>query len=165
MGEAARRKKLDPNYGKVISLSTRSLREKHSGDIFYELIKQFPQAFKVVFKTSDVPDNYQTVTEEIRLWLYNKLSIYQAADQAELAKLLFATMVGVGDELSLNPLAVSCMFKAVKDYFTPDELQSLLDIVDEELRMESQSKPTHPCVKFAHEEMTKDAKLSLTSKS
>ena len=161
MGEAARRKKLDPHYGKVTSLSTPSMKEKHSGEIFYELIKQFPQAFKHLFKTSDVPDNYQTVTEEIRLWLHNKLSIYRPTDQVDLAKLLFSTMVGVGDELSLNPLAISCMFKAVQDYFTPDELQSLLDVVDKELKRSSQSYSQAPCIKFAHEEMAKDIKLSL----
>ena len=161
MGEASRRKKLDPNYGKVPSLSTQSMKEKHSGDIFYELIKQFPQAFKVLFKTSEVPENYHTVTEEIRLWLYNKLSIYKPADRAELAKSLFTTMVGVADELSLNPLAISCITKAVKDYFTPDELQSLLDVVDKELKTSSPSYSKAPCIKFAHEEMAKDIKLSL----
>ncbi len=35
MGEAARRQKLDPNYGKVISLSTRALKQEHSEQIFY----------------------------------------------------------------------------------------------------------------------------------
>ena len=161
MGEAARRKKLDPSYGKVTSLSTRSMKEKHSGDIFYELIKQFPQAFKVLFKTSEVPENYHTVTEEIRLWLHNQLSIYKPADQAELAQLLFTTMVGVADELSLNPLAISCITKAVKDYFTPDELKSLLDVVEKQLKRSSQSDSAAPCIKFAHEEMAKDIKLSL----
>ncbi len=161
MGEASRRQKLDPNYGQVTSLSTPSMKEKHSGDIFLELMKQFPQAFKILFKTSDVPENYQTVTEEIRLWLHNKLSIYKPADQADLAKLLFSTMVGVGEELSLNPLAISCIFKAVKDYFTPDELQSLLDVVDKELKTSSPSYSKATCIKFAHEEMAKDIKLSL----
>ena len=161
MGEASRRKKLDPNYGKVTSLSTPSIKEKHSAKIFLELMEQFPQAFKILFKTSDIPEDYQTVTEEIRLWLHNKLSIYKPADQAELAKLLFTTMVGVAEELSLNPLAISCMFKAVKDYFTPDELQSLLDVVDKELKRSSQSDSKAPCIKFAHEEMAKNIKLSL----
>lgn len=161
MGEASRRQKLDPNYGKVTSLSTPSMKEKHSGDIFLELMKQFPQAFKSLFKTSEVPENYQTVTEEIRLWLHNKLSIYKPAERADLAKLLFSTMVGVGEEVSLNPLAISCIFKAVKDYFTPDELQSLLDSLEQDFRTESQSDLTNPCTKFAHEEMAKDIKLSL----
>ena len=161
MGEASRRQKLDPNYGKVPDLRTPSLKEKHSGEIFLELIKQFPQAFNYLFKTSEVPENYQTVTEEIRLWLYNKLSIYKPADQADLAKLLFTTMVGVREELSLNPLSISCITLAVKDYFTQSELQSLLDVVDKELKRSSQSDPTAPCIKFAHEEMAKDIKLSL----
>ena len=107
MGEASRRKKLDPNYGQVPSLSTPSMKEKHSGEIFLELMKQFPQAFTHLFKTRDVPENYQTVTEEVRLWLNNQLLIYREADRADLAKLLFTTMVGVGDELSLNLLAIS----------------------------------------------------------
>ncbi len=161
MVEASRRQKLDPNYGKVPYLSTPYLKEKHSEKILLELIEQFPQAFKILFKTSDIPENYQTVTEEVRLWLHNQLSIYKPADQADLAKLLFSTMVGVGEELSLNPLAISCIFKAVKDYFTPDELQSLLDVVDKELKTSSPSYSKATCIKFAHEEMAKDIKLSL----
>ncbi|NJL51433.1 MAG: hypothetical protein HC930_03055 [Hydrococcus sp. SU_1_0] len=40
MGEASRRRKLDPSYGKIISLNTPSLKNEHSYEIFQELIRQ-----------------------------------------------------------------------------------------------------------------------------
>lgn len=161
MGEASRRQKLDPNYGKVPDLSTPSLFDKHSEKIFLELIEQFPVEFTHLLNAETIPENYQTVTEQVRLWLKDQLSTYREPDRAYLAKFIFCTLVGVGEEVSLNPLAISCIFKAVKDYFTPDELQGLLDSLEQDFRTESQSDITDPCVKFAYEEMAIEAKLSL----
>ena len=70
-------------------------------------------------------------------------------------------LVEIEEQVSFSPLAISCIFKAVKDYFTPDELQSLLDVVEKQLKKSSQSDSAAPCIKFAHEEMAKDIKLSL----
>ena len=160
MGEASRRKKLDPNYGKVSSLSTRSLKYKHLGKICQEFIKQFHQEFNELFEAETVPVNYQTVKEEVRLWLKNKLSIYRQADRAELAKLLFYLLVGVQEDDLFNPLLISCIFKAVKEYLTPRELQGLLDSLDEDFSWGSQSDITAPCAQFAYEDMVQEAKLS-----
>ena len=160
MGEAARRKKLDPNYGKVPSLSTRSLKYKHLGKICQEFIKQFHQEFNELFEAETVPVNYQTVKEEVRLWLKNKLSIYSSADRAELAKLLFYLLVGVQEDDLFNPLLISCIFKAVKEYLTLSELQGLLDSLDEDFSLGSQSDITAPCAQFAYEEMVQEINLS-----
>ena len=160
MGAASRRKKLDPNYGKVISLPTPSLKYKHLGKICQEFIKQFHQEFNELFEAETVPVNYQTVKEEVRLWLKNKLSIYRQADRAELAKLLFYLLVGVQEDDLFNPLLISCIFKAVKEYLTPRELQGLLDSLDEDFSWGSQSDITAPCAQFAYEEMVQEIKLS-----
>ena len=167
MGAASRRKKLDPNYGKVPSLSTPSLKEKHSEKIFQELLEQFKVEFSTLLTAETIPENYQTVTEQVRLWLGNKLLTYREPDRAELAKLLFFTLVLVGEDVSFRPLLISCIFKAVKDYLTPRELQVLLDSLDKNFSWESQSDITDLsdindlCAQFAYEEMTKDIKLSL----
>jgi hypothetical protein len=159
MGEASRRKKLDPNYGKVVSLRTPSLKNEYSDKVFNELIEQFRVEFAHLFRTETVPENYHTVAEQVRLWLKDKLSTYREEDRAYIAKFIFSTLVKVGEEVGFSPLAISCIFKAVKDYFTPDELQSLLNHLDS--RKKGQSSITNSCVKFADEEIAKEAKLSL----
>ncbi len=120
MGAAARRKKLDPNYGQVISLSTQSMKYKHSKKIFSELMEQFQVELNALFIAETVPENYQTVTEQIRLWLKEQLLTYREPDRAELAKLIFFALVVVQEDVSFSLLAVSCIFKAVKDYLTPE---------------------------------------------
>ena len=161
MGAASRRKKLDPNYGKVTSLSTRSLKYKHLQKICQEFIEQFKVELTELFNAETVPENYQTVKEEVRLWFKEQLLTYREADRAELAKLLFCIIVGVNKDDLFNPLLISCVFKAVKDYLTPRELQVLLDGLDEDFSWESESDITDPCTKFAYEEMVQEAKLSL----
>ena len=161
MVEASRRQKLDPNYGKVPELSTPSLKYKHAEKIFSELMEQFQVEFNALFIAETVPENYQTVTEQVRLWLNNKLSTYREPDRAELAKLIFLALVVVQEDVSFSLLAVSCIFKAVKDYLTPDEIQIFLDSLDEAVSQESQFYRTDPCAKFAYEEIAIEAKLSL----
>ncbi len=161
MGEASRRQKLDPNYGKVPDLRTQSLKYKHTAKILRELIKQFQVEFIELYNAETVPENYQTITEEVRLWFNNKLSTYREPDRPYLAKYLFYMLEEVEEYVSLNPLAISCLFKAVKDYFAPSSLQALLDGLEEALGWKGQSKITAPCVKFAYEEMAQSVKLSL----
>ena len=161
MGAASRRKKLDPNYGTISSLPTQSMKYKHSKKIFSELIKQFQVEFIELYNAETVPENYQTVTEEVRLWFNNKLLTYREPDRPYLAKYLFYMLEEVEEYVSLNPLAISCLFKAAKDYFAPCSLQVLLDGLEEALGWKGQSEITAPCEKFAYEEMAQSAKLSL----
>ncbi len=161
MGEASRRKKLDPNYGKVTSLSTPELKYKHLQKICQEFIEQFKVELTELFNAETVPENYQTVKEEVRLWFKEQLLTYREADRAELAKLLFCIIVGANKDDLFNPLLITCVFKAVKEYLTPRELQVLLDGLDEDFSGKSKSDITDPCAKFAYEEMVQEAKLSL----
>ena len=160
MGEASRRQKLDPNYGKVPSLTTPSLKYKHSEIIFQELIEQFQVEFTNLFNAKNVPENYQTVTEQVRLWFKDKLLTYREPDRVYLAKYVFFMLVEIEEQVSFSPLAISCIFRAVKDYFTTDELQGLLNRFDKELSTE-QSSTTDPCEKFAYEDISQEIKLSL----
>ncbi len=162
MGEASRRQKLDPNYGKVPDLRTQSLKYKHLGKICSEFIEQFQVELTELFEAETVPENYQTVKEEVRLWFKEQLLTYRSADRAELAKLLFHTIAAVQKDDLFNPLLISCIFKAVKEYLTQSELQVLLDSLDEDFSWSSESDITDPCTKFAYEEMVIEAKLSLT---
>ncbi len=161
MGEASRRKKLDPNYGKVISLSTRSMKYKHLGEICLEFIEQFQVELTELMMAETVPENYQTVKEEVRLWFFEQLLTYREADRASLAKSLFFIIVGIHKNDLFNPLLISCIFKAVKEYLTPLELQVLLDGLYEDLSRESPSDLTAPFAQLAFEEMAQEIKLSL----
>ena len=160
MGAAARRKKLDPNYGKVTSLSTPDLKHKHSEIIFEELTEHFKVELAPLFHAKTVPDNYQTVTEEIRSWLHDKLLTYREQDRVYLAKYVFFMLVEIEERVSFSPVVISCIFKAVKDYFTPNELQSLLNRFDRELPT-TQSDAIDPCEQFAYEDISQEIKLSL----
>ncbi len=75
--------------------------------------------------------------------------------------MIFFALVVVQEDVSFSLLAVSCIFKAVKDYLTPDGIQIFLDGLDEAASQERQFYRTDPCAKFAYEEMTQSAKLSL----
>ena len=160
MGEASRRQKLDPNYGKVPSLATPSQKYKHSEIIFQELIEQFQVEFTHLFNAKTVPENYQTVTEQVRLWFKDKLLTYREPDRVYLAKYVFFMLVEMEEHVSFSPLAISCIFKAVKDYFSPSEIQGLLNRFEGELPT-AQYFTTDPCEQFAYEEMVKEARLSL----
>ena len=160
MGAASRRQKLDPNYGQVISLPTPSLKYKHLDKISQEFLKQFDQELDELLEAETVPENYQTIKEKVRLWLHNRLLVYSQADRAALAKLLFSIIVKIQEDNSFNPLLISCIFKAVKEYLNPRDLQGLLDSLYEDIKTESQSDITDPCEKFAYEEMVQEIKLS-----
>ncbi len=164
MGEASRRKKLDPHYGTVPSLSTPDLKYKHSEIIFEELTEHFKVELAHLFNAKTVPENYQTVTEEVSLWLHDKLLTYRKPDRVYLAKYVFFMLVEIEEHVSFSPLAISCIFKAVKDYFSPSEIQGLLNRFEGELPT-AQYFTTDPCEKFAYEEMVKEARLSLTINS
>lgn len=127
MGEASRRRKLDPDYGKVLSLSTKSLKEKHFEKILFEFMHQFPNELRDLLDAKTVPENYQAIAEQMRLWLSNRLSTYRESDRAFLAKMLFHTLVLAREEHIHNPLFISCLKQAVKDFLNPDVLQGLSD--------------------------------------
>ena len=160
MGEASRRKKLDPHYGTVPSLSTPDLKYKHSEIIFEELTEHFKVELAPLFQAKTVPENYQTLTEEIRKWLHNRLLTYRESDRVYLAKYVFFMLVEIEEKVSFSPLVISCIFKTVKEYFTSDELQGLLNRFDKELPT-AQFSVTDPCEKFAYEDISQEIKLSL----
>ncbi len=60
---------------------------------------------------------------------------------------------------------MSCLFKAVKEYFPAKELQGLLDSLEADSKRESLFPITDPCEKFAYEEMAQEARLSLAINS
>ena len=165
MGEAARRKKLDPNYGKVPSLSTRARKKKHSKKIFHELLKEFAPELRSLSKAKTVPENYQTITERVKLWVDNQLLSYDKSDRAYLAKYLFRPFVVANEPLSLNPLIMSCLFKAVMEYFPPDQLQCFLNNLETDDNRERLFSPTDPCKKFAYEEIAQEVRLTLAINS
>jgi hypothetical protein len=167
MGEASRRKKLDPSYGKIVSLNTPSLKNEHLDKVFQELIRQ--AEFVYLLRAETVPENYHAVAEQIRLWLEDKLSVYKEEDRADMARFIFRVLTDIREGNSPNYipvssfkyLPISCVFKAVKDYFTPDQLQGLIDRINKNLKAEGKSSITDPRTKFAFEQIIKEAELSL----
>ncbi len=75
--------------------------------------------------------------------------------------MVFGTVVALKEDTFFNDLAISCLFKAVKDFLTPDFLQGLLDNLEKDFRSPDRSLITDPSTKFAIEEMAEEIKLSL----
>ncbi len=60
---------------------------------------------------------------------------------------------------------MSCLFKAVKEYFPAKELQGLLNSLEKDLKKQNLFSVTNPCEKFAYEQIAQEARLSLAIKS
>ena len=135
MGEAARRKKLDPNYGKISRLGTNSLKFKEAEKIIEELFKEFKLTLNKFMKAESIPENYQSDSEKIKQWLDERLLKYQEQDRSTLAQAIFAFIVSLGSEDLVNelgyhtevsPVLLMCFVKIVKNYLSREENEKLL---------------------------------------
>ena len=135
MGEAARRKKLNQNYGKIPSLKTKSLKSKEAGKITEELFEEFKVTLSRFIKAQSIPENYQSDSEKIKQWVDKRLLKYHEQDRSILAASIFSlifSLVGedVVDEFGyhteISPLLLTCFVKIVKSYLSREETEKLL---------------------------------------
>lgn len=135
MGEAARRKKLNQNYGKIPSLSTKSLKSKEAGKITEELFGEFKVILSGFIKAQSIPENYQSDSEKIKQWVDKRLLKYHEQDRPILAVAIFYlvfSLVGedvvdkFGEHTEISPLLLTCFVKIVKNYLSREETEKLL---------------------------------------
>ena len=77
MGEAKRRSKSDPNYGKVFNLSSSSAKAQHSELVVQELFTTFERDFKILMTATALTDDFDSICDRLNHWFELKLLPYQ----------------------------------------------------------------------------------------
>ncbi len=118
MGEAKRRKKLKSNYGQVFSLRTESQREEHISKILNEFADQFETQFKALAIADSIPDNFSSITYEIKNWFQQKLVKYDPGDHEIIAGSLLFVCAEMNDTFEMNALTMVCFVDALSSYLS-----------------------------------------------
>lgn len=135
MGEAKRRSKSDPNYGKFFDLSSASAKQKHSELVLQELFTFFSSELKILMSAKTFPAQYPSICERISSWFEQRLLPYRPGDREYIAQFILGLAVTLGEEFSLKDhfgrqddisLALfHCLFQATKHYLNQDALINL----------------------------------------
>jgi len=167
MGEAARRKKLDANYGKVRSLKTSDSISKYGTMIVEDLFDEFKELFRNVMLDKFKPENYQEELIIIQQGLDKRLSNYQDADRSMLAKYILVVVNEISSEVikddegnprEVSPMLMFYLLKAGQQYLTLKENQTLLTGL-KELVESGQERGIKSCGKFLHQKITEEIQL------
>ena len=135
MGEAARRKKLDANYGKIPSLRTPEKIANHAALIIEELFGEFKEVLKNAIVGKTEAENYQSESEKIQGWLEKKFLSYREQERSLLAKhmlLIVFDLMGEpvenewGNISEISPMLMLYMLKANQKYLTYEENEKML---------------------------------------
>ena len=136
MGEAKRRKKLNKEYGKFKSLTTKLIQAKEISELIDELNYKHYTDIQRLIKTKKVPDDYQQIQGRIAPWLKEKISKYQEKDQQQIAAAImffFSKGYEIYDEISIYGFV--CLGEILRDYL-PQEQYGVLTQSIEEVRRE-----------------------------
>lgn len=128
MGEAKRRKRLNSNYGKVFSLRTESQREEHISKMMNEFIDQFETQFKALAEADSIPDNFSSITSEIKNWFQQELAKYDPSDHTMLSETLLFVCAEMNDSFEMNPLTMVCFVDALSPYLSLERRQKLANL-------------------------------------
>lgn len=142
MGEAKRRKKLDPSYGQVHSLKNLKQREKHFDSLLEELFNQFKPELRKLILAEYIPDDYLQIKENISLWLETKLSGYRSEDKTMFANSLLLFGGEINLELDSSPILFMCFMEVIKPYLSEEEwsaIDRLADLKDLKSEFENQN--------------------------
>ena len=137
MGEAKRRKQLDPTYGKVPLLSSQGQREKHLSLLLEQLFGQFDSDLKHLAEAeTETASNYNQIKNKLSAWLNDKLAEYRSCDRTEIAGSLLAFCAEMTEEYVNSPLFLKCFSEALLPFF-PDEkrleLEKIIQQIDTDL--------------------------------
>lgn len=131
MGEAKRRLKNDPNYGKVFNLSSAAAKAQHSELVVQELFTTFKSEFKTLISATTFSDDYHSICDRISYWFEQKLLHYQQQDREYIAQFTLGMIAQLDDYSVINqyqqkedvsPVLLCCLFQATKSYFSDEAL-------------------------------------------
>ena len=120
MGEAKRRKKLNPDYGKFPLLRTARDREKHIEQIVDDLRAENKAEMIILTHAKEFPDNYQQIHAQFAEWLENRLSKYHERDREIIASNLLVFFILFYRDYEITPLILLCFSDILKSYFSSD---------------------------------------------
>ena len=152
MGEAKRRKQLDPNYGRVYSLSNKALKLQEAERILTELFESFSKELKQLMIAVDFPDNYSQTTESIKDCFELRVSKYTHDDRCFIARFIFGLMCHLEEtlvaddynrEYPVSPIIICCFLEVTKQYLEPDALSSLKNNFQREYGQLSATEKSH----------------------
>jgi hypothetical protein len=125
MGEAKRRRQLDPNYGKIHRLSNDAVKTQQAELVIKELFTYFSVELKTLMIATSFPNNYLEFTERVKRWLTLRLSRYTPQDRSCIAQFIFALITNLEDgiitdsydrEHPVSPLIICCFLRVTKNY-------------------------------------------------
>ena len=132
MGEAKRRSKNDPNYGKLFDLSSAAAKARHSELVVDELFTLFHSEFKTLISAKTIPDNYQSICDRTKDWFGKRLLNYRPRDREYIVQFVLGMAAKIGDEFvlerefgqhgTISPALFCCLFQATKNYLHDDAL-------------------------------------------
>lgn len=144
MGEAKRRSKSDPNYGKFFALSSAAAKAKHSELIVDELFTVFDSEFKTLISAKTFPDDYQSICDRLASWFEQKLLQYRRQDRDYIVQFVLGMAAKIGDEFvleqqfgrhdTISPALFCCLFLATKSYLDDDALVQFQAILKQALK-------------------------------
>ncbi|MGF1539139.1 MAG: hypothetical protein ACFCU5_01600 [Pleurocapsa sp.] len=142
MGEAKRRKQLDPGYGATHFLATPAERDKHIKKIIHELFSQFKSELTELITAETIPDNYEEIQEKLAAWLSQRLSDYRSGDRAAIANALILYCGELSAEYDCSPVLFMCFVDMTNSHLPAEERQKIAQILEnlaaklpEELRL------------------------------
>ena len=142
MGRAARRKKLNANYGNLISLRTEKAISQHAEKIIKDLFAECKEVVKNAMVGTTEPENYQSELTKIKLGLENKLSAYRESNRQDLIRNILIAMVNLSSQVIKNkkgnqpisPMLIFYIIQASEKYLTSEQRKTLLTGIKELVR-------------------------------
>lgn len=131
MGEAKRRKQIDPTYGKVPSLRTERDRKKHFEKILDDLHSECSSELKALITGDKAPDEYEQIRVSLGSWIENRLSDYREQDRETIANSLLLFSYEMSEEYDTNPMVFVCFTDILKSYVSPELSEKLADSLED----------------------------------
>lgn len=131
MGEAKRRKQIDPTYGKVPSLRTERDREKHFEKILDDLHSECESELKALIIGDKAPDEYEQIRVSLGSWIENRLSNYREQDRETIANSLLLFSYEMSEKYDTSPMVFVCFTDILKSYVSPELCEKLADAMED----------------------------------
>ncbi len=134
MGEARRRKKLDPNYGegKVLSLKTLGAHGKYMEEVLDDLHSECKSEMQTLMVAKKIPDDYQKIRDQLASWLENRISKYSDVEREMIAHYLLIFCDEISEDDNASPIMI-CFLDIIKSYLPLKLSKKIEDIIEDGL--------------------------------
>ena len=130
MGEAKRRKKLDPTYGQAPLLSSDNQKKKHVNSIVETLSVEFEAEIKQIASSESIIAEYNQIKHRIAAWLNTRLQSYRSEDRSLIASSIMVCFAEIAQEYETSPLLIMCFFEILQPFLPEDKRSQIQKVVD-----------------------------------